>query len=217
MDDDIKAVIRHRIKERIPWDALISFCLPEVYIAGNSLNRANPNDIDLFPIRPEDFKTLPTDKRLICATPNALTYKLGDTAVQFCNFYHPSLIGLVDSFDFAHVQVGARVNLQDKTVGEVYYSDKWITAHCTGSTFYTGSDFPLSSLIRINKYIKREEFSGRGYIPSVINILSSIVERGFTNYADFKAQLDAVDLGLVDADLVGCNLMKLFELLRKDK
>jgi hypothetical protein len=217
MHDDVVKVIEHRIEERIPWDALISFAIPEVYIAGNSLNRANPNDIDLFPVNSDDFSFLADDKRIICKTPNASTYKLDNTIVQFCNFRHTTLALLVQSFDFAHVQIGAKINIQEHVISEVYYTDAWTTAHCTGSTFYTGGEFPLSSLIRINKYIKREEFSGKSYIPSVINILSSIVRRGFANYADFKNQLDAVDLGLVESDMRDCNLMGLFELLRRDK
>jgi hypothetical protein len=69
--------------------------------------------------------------------------------------------------------------------------------------------------MRLTKYAKRDHFPGRAYIPSIINILMDIIRRGFTSYDDFKDQLDAVDLGLVEKDLRGCDLRGLFDLLNK--
>ena len=80
-----------------------------------------------------------------------------------------------------------------------------------------GSQYPLASLIRLNKYVKQGAFGGKAYIPSALNILMVVIERGFKSYDDYKDQLDAVDLGLVERDVAGVNFMRLFNLLVKDE
>ena len=58
------------------------------------------------------------------------------------------------------------------------------------------------------------------YLMETLKVLRDIVSRGFTDYEDFKDQLDAVDLGLLPEDIKQLDndvLMDLFELLRKDK
>lgn len=71
--------------------------------------------------------------------------------------------------------------------------------------------------MRVVKYAKRDVFSGRSYVTSLINILVDVIKRGFEDYNDFKDQLDAVDLGLVDEDIKGSQIYELFCLLNKDK
>jgi hypothetical protein len=137
-----------------------------------------------------------------------------------CNFFHPSLKALVDSFDFAHIQIGAMVDIKCKCVEEIYYTEAYEKAHIIESTAYVHSEYPLSSLIRLVKYAKRDAFAGSSYIYSIITILKDIVERGFNDYEDFKEQLDAVDLGLLPEafnELDRGVLLDLFEVLRKDK
>jgi hypothetical protein len=218
---ELHETITYRIQKRIPWGALRKN-LPtvnSVYVAGNCLNRSNPNDIDLFPTRKDDFDSYGFEK-VLSKTPNALTVREDGTIIQLCNYHWDDLRDLVDSFDFAHVQIGAKIDIRHSVVEDIYYSDNWLLAHQIESTWFTGSAFPLSSLLRANKYIAREDFAGKSYIPSILDIITAIVTRGFTNYTDFKDKLDAVDLGLLPEDLSDINrdnLMKLFEALRRDK
>jgi hypothetical protein len=217
---DLNEIITHRINKRIPWEALDEvLTVNTVYVAGNCLNRSNPNDIDLFPVHDGDFTGYNSD-HVLSETPNAITIREDGAVIQLCNYHWNSLKELVDSFDFAHIQIGAKINIKTGGVEEIYCSDNWILAHQIESTWFTGSAFPLSSLIRSNKYIQREEFAGKSYIPSILDMITAIVTRGFDNYQDFKDQLDAVDLGLLPEDLNDANrgnLMKLFEALRRDK
>jgi hypothetical protein len=218
---NLDETIRYRIQKRIPWASLRGnlHTANSAYVAGNCLNRANPNDIDLFPVREGDFVAHDFEK-VLSKTPNALTVREDGVIIQLCNYHWNSLKELVDSFDFAHIQIGAKLDIRHSVVEEIYCSDNWMLAHQVESTWFTGSAFPLSSLIRANKYIQREEFAGKSYIPSILDMITSIVTRGFENYQDFKDQLDAVDLGLLPEDLNDTNrenLMKLFEALRRDK
>lgn len=217
---NLDETIRYRIKKRVPWEALQKLLtIDKVYIAGNCLNRSNPNDIDLFPVNRMDFLRYESD-HVLSRTPNAITVREDGVIIQLCDYHWPSLKELVDSFDFAHIQIGAKIDIRHSIVEEIYYSNNWVLAHQIESTWFTGSAFPLSSLIRSNKYIQREDFAGKSYIPSILDIITAIVTRGFKDYQDFKNQLDAVDLGLLPEDMNDANrdnLMKLFEALRRDK
>lgn len=217
----IKDIIEQRVKERVPFMLLEKLNLSEVYIAGNSLNRANPNDVDLYPVM-TSFDRIPLELytkngcRILSKTRNALTVLYESKVIQFINYHHPTLYQLVDSFDYAHIQIGALY--RNHEIAEVYYTSAWEEAHLSENTWYTHSEYPLSSLIRSFKYKERGTFSGNSHIFSVINILADIVERGFTSYNDFKDQLDAVDLGLVPEDFQGCQnvLFHLYTVLTKE-
>ena len=93
-------------------------------------------------------------------------------------------------------------------------------AMVTEKSYFTSSDYPLSSLIRLQKYVERGKFAGKSWIWDAIKILTAIIRRGFEDYEDFKDQLDAVDLGLLPEDFQGADnggvLADFFELLRRD-
>jgi hypothetical protein len=110
----------------------------------------------------------------------------------------PTLKELVNSFDFAHVQVGVRFggNGEPPHVDGVYFSDDFVSSNVERGTYYTGSEYPTSSLVRMGKYSSRGKFSKKEYLMSTLKILSDIVNRGFRDYDDFKDQMDAIDLGL---------------------
>lgn len=215
--DAISDVIMHRASERIPFDELRKIGVTHFYVGGNSLNRGAPNDIDIYPIGTMSFFDLEFQGiPLLSQTKNATTLRLGGKIVQLCNYPKPSLKNLVDSFDYAHIQVGAEV--KDKDIVAVYFTEAWADAHLLEDTWFTGSEYPLSSLLRAFKYQERGDFAGKSYISSVLSIVCAVVERGFTSYEDFKDQLDAVDLGLVpeDFDEVGrADLQRLYDVLTK--
>ena len=182
------------------------------YMAGGCFQKV-VHDIDLFPIQPNDFDGIIHDLKdyIVFSSANAITVKYNDLIVQFCRYYHNSLKELVDSFDFAHCQIGAEINYKTH-VEKIYYSDKYVDWKMTDEDEYCGTDYPLASLIRSYKY--KETFLGKNYKREVIKILTDIIKRGFDNYKDFKDQLDAVDLAYFEDNE---ELLELFELLRKDK
>lgn len=190
------------------------------YIAGGCFDGSKPiADIDVYSasIAPIHYVC-----EAICNSRNAATYKASPWNVQVCNYYKPSLKALVDSFDFAHVQAGVHVRMSTFgfcSIQDVYYTADYTSAHVMHTTWYTGSEYPLSSLIRCAKYLREGRLSKGTYIRELIKILKDVIDRGFVDYEDFKDQLDAVDLGLVPEELEKLDfdeLMRLFALLRKN-
>jgi len=216
---DFKDMVKGRIEKRLR--PVIDILPKEFYLAGNCLNRSEPKDLDLFPT----YKSQPfniDNKYVVLNTKNAITAKYDNKIIQFCHYYHESLKKLVTSFDFAHVQIGAEVKIVHNTiqVKEIYYTKAYEDSKLREGSFYTGSEYPLSSLVRLVKYQNRNYFAGRSYIGEIIKILANIVQRGFKDYDDFKDQLDAVDLGMVPEDLKDSDfseLMTLYELLTCDE
>jgi len=185
------------------------------YIGGNSLNRQKSfSDIDIFPIKGKSIDVNSGEK--ICATKNATTYKSNNYLLQVCNYKKESLQDLVDSFDYAHIQIGAEI--QNFNIIDIYCTDNYINYNVIGDSTFVSSEYPVSSLIRSSKYFKKGQISKGQLIYSQLIALTDIIERGFIDYDDFKDQLDAVDLGLLPEELddVGqSKLVTLFKLLEK--
>ena len=218
MNNKFENVIRQRICQRVPLNKFSAAGIHEFYVAGNSLNKLAPNDIDIFPI--ESLFTRDQASRLgniVSETKNAITVKVnldenlthqngaeqneihsfGKTiTVQLCNYQHKDLITLVNSFDFSHIQIGAKISVGE-SIDQIYYTNEYSESKLCQSTEYTGSEYPLSSLIRAFKYAKRGDFSGNSHIFSVFKVLVDIVGRGFKDYQDFKNKLDAIDYDYV--------------------
>lgn len=222
---NLKSIIRHRVESRFPLKDFLNCNIKQFYIGGNSLNRTNPNDIDIFPIEgdfdPAEAKKVGT---VVCETKNAITVKTKDGVVlQFCNYVRPNLKSLVRSFDFSHIQIGCTCKITESKTIEVtdsYFTKAYLYSKLEENTAFQASEYPLSSLVRSYKYMKRGDFANKSYIWSMFKIITSIVKRGFKDYPDFKNQLDAVDLGLIPEDFKDLEykeLMDLFEALRKDK
>ncbi len=165
----------------------------KIYIAGGAMISSEPNDIDIYISSAIDYPSLKQELLLanatiISDTNNALTIKLNHHTIQFCYSWKEELKELIESFDFAHIKLGACCYLKQTAI-ELYFSKDYETATLIGSSFYTGSEYPLSSFIRILKYIKRGFFSGKSYIPELIKILSDIIQRGYTDHEDLKAHI----------------------------
>lgn len=205
-EEKICIKLAQRIEARMPFAKKIYDAVGSFYVAGNSLNEEVPNDFDVYPVWEHQFDDVRNkigEDNVVCVTKNAVTAKIDGHTVQFCNYFKPSLDELLESFDFAHVQVGARFTkaLDGSPISNVDFTPNWLVAKSTGQTFYTHSEYPISSLIRINKYIKRGNYIGKSYIKDVILILTDILDRGIADYEDFKDQLDAIDLSLLGDDV----------------
>ena len=215
-----------KLIEKVPLKSFRKQGILDLYLAGNSLN-AVPGDIDLFPCGEKPFpsslsRNFPNAWKLVSSTKNATTM-VGPkkTVIQLCNFVHPTLIELVKSFDFSHIQVGVWFNLRGTPprIELIYYSTNWLRFRALGDSQFEGSAYPLSSLVRLFKYRSRREISRGRSLHSVFEILEAIVSRGVEDYEDFKDQIDAVDLGLLPEELEsleGETLHNLFNLLRRD-
>lgn len=184
------------------------------YLAGGSLCGDEVHDFDLYPVCGDSFdvkeiqakiaESRGNDAVVVYKSPNALTVRLlaENQIVQFCSYRKPSLDALVDSFDFSHIQVGIafRGNGCAPFHEHVYYTDAFVLANVTRKTVYTGSEYPLSSLVRLFKYHKRGKLNKTETTQAVMKIVKDIIDRGYENYEDYKNQLDAVDLGYPDME-----------------
>lgn len=223
----IKDVIRERMDTRLKsLYSAIAICLSYHYdgyfVAGNSCNASAPHDFDVYPWG-DDFDFREIKSRIesvggyvIIETRNALTVNIDGNIIQFCNYNKHDLISLVESFDFAHIQVGVAVSIKwgpDRydysDIKYVEYTDNWQRAHMLETTWYTGSDYPLSSLLRTVKYFQRGTYANKfEYKKDIINILNNIISRGYKDYQDYKDQLAAIDLLLLEPEEneAACNL-----------
>lgn len=223
----IRDVIRERMDNRLKnVYSAIAICLSYKYqgyfVAGNGCNAAAPHDFDLYPCcnNKFDFEGIKSriksvDGYVIIETRNALTVNIGGKTIQFCNYWKPDLSSLIESFDFAHVQIGVAVSIEWRPgeghddrggydcsyIKYVEYTDNWQRAHMLETTWYTGSDYPLSSLLRTVKYFQRGAYANKfEYKKDIINILNNIISRGYKDYQDYKDQLAAIDLLLLEPE-----------------
>lgn len=228
--EQLKEEVIKRIGFRINCnrEAFAKLELNEFYVAGGALLPAEPNDFDLFPVKENDFDRLfkygnvkrgdttrgciPQITTRVWETSNAVTYNIDGVKIQLCKFWNESLIDTVERFDFTHCKLGAkferikgRLTPMFQPV-DVYVSEDFIRYKILGYSEYTGvheKDYPLSSLLRVFKYIKR------GYIRSsydvIFKILEGILERGYKSEEDFKSQLDGIDVGIEEAQQLDAN------------
>ena len=198
---------------------LLSYGYDEFWIAGSSLLKPVPNDFDIYAPDGFDFKDIKERAKsfdnvtVLWESRNALTVLINGTKVQFCNYKKPTLGQLIESFDFAHVQIGIKVEINWEP-GEpedgggyagVHYSKVITTAAWNNAMFeqqskFTGSEYPLSSLLRVHKYRQRDWLSAQQSKTDILKTLAAIIRRGYENYDDFKDQLMAVDLRLLEPE-----------------
>lgn len=228
---DEKEMLRKRILRRIQplSQYLYNVGLRKFFVAGGALNVSAPKDIDIFFKDEKMFPTIPPED-IVNETRSAITVNQEGCIVQFCRYYEPSLKDLVSSFDFSHIKQGATIVLDQggATFGwsilveihEIFVHPDRYQAGVIGSGFYTGGDYPLSSLFRLFKYWKRDQITDEYRTWSLIQILIRIVDRGFVDYEDFLDQLEAMDLHILpeEWELVGHDVFKdLYELLKKTR
>lgn len=184
----------------------------QYFIAGSCISTDDINDIDIYPAGESEF-IIPIVNRINTRSLNSVTIAC-NPPLQFCHYKKSDLSTLINSFDFSHVQAGAHV--QDRAIKAITWTDSYLYAGASRTSDFEGSEYPLSSAIRLLKYHKRGEISQRGAMVAMLKIIEAIVARGFKDYNDFKDQLDAVDLGLVPKDIEAVNntgLKELFERL----
>lgn len=210
---DVENEIANTITKRafkLDFDTVYSLIGQRPFLlAGGALCGDEVRDFDLYPDE-EDGQPFslqevanavrkPASKAtLLFESKNALTVKLHKSGqvVQFCAYSKRSLKELVESFDFSHIQVGIRFrgNGCAPYHEHVFYTDAFVVANVTRRTAYTGSEYPLSSLMRLFKYHKRGKLTKYETARESMKILKDVLTRGYENYEDYKNQLDAIDL-----------------------
>lgn len=212
--DDLRKILASRAKKCIALsgDLLLT---GEYIIAGSCIATNQIRDIDVFPVWLKEF-SIPKDN-IITESPNATTISNDNgPVIQFCKYEWNSLENLLKSFDFAHLQAGVKIS--DGFVQEIKWTDEFLYAHAASTSSFTGSEYPLSSLLRLLKYHKRDEISEQSAMVAVLDIILAVISRGFNGWEDFKRQLDAIDLNLIpeqQEELDIDNLRRLFDVLNK--
>ena len=224
VDDEIKKTIANRAY-KLDFDTVYKLVEDHPFIlAGGSLCGDEVHDYDVYPDECSKFGFDDLERKvgemqdkaeIVFKSPNAITVKLidKDQIVQFCKYSKPSLEELVKSFDFSHVQVGIgfRGNGCGPFYEHVYYTDAFVISNVTRRTVYTGSEYPLSSLMRLMKYNKRGKLTRAETIRAAASILKDVIDRGYKDDADFKNQMDAIDLSIPDMKEASDLYTSLFE------
>jgi hypothetical protein len=195
-------------KENEPW-FLSTFGLPNKTIIEGMHRRIRGKKINYC--------------KVLAETPNSLTFTHIDInkPIQFCRYYKGSLIELVKSFDFNNIQCGVVFQRCDDddghyTIHDYYYTDDYEKFAVTGEITYTGTEYPLSSLIRLGK----QRTTRRETIQMTVVILADLLKRKFDDYGDFLDQLDAIDLSLAMENVNSKThdaLLTIFNELARDK
>lgn len=175
-------------------------------LAGGAVCGDKVSDFDLYAVKGHEFdlgaielKAEGLDAETLARTRNALTVELPNRqVVQFCRYCRPSLEELVKSFDFTHIQAGITFPGygDGPNSGDAYCTEGFIAAALTRSTEYVASEYPFSSIVRVGKYLARGRLTRVGAAKAVAKALADFLRHGFRDYADFKDQLDAIDLSL---------------------
>jgi hypothetical protein len=218
MDNKLKQEFRLRATQRMRGavrDYLLSKHIKSVVLAGGGLLKEF-DDLDLYPTQQSQsvFELVANDVLGVKKNDlNAATITIEGKKVQLCKYYKPTLRALVDSFDFTHCQIGVWMNLENNLTA-FYCSEGFQRDMALQTTTYTGSDYPLSSLIRIPKVVKKIGLDRRESTNLTISVLANLVKRGFDNYRDFLDQLKAVDVHYIPENTG--DLLDIYWALTKD-
>lgn len=203
---EVRRVITRRAY-RLDYKTVYSLIGENPFIlAGGAVCGDKVSDFDLYAVKGHEFdlgaielKAEGLDVKTLAWTRNALTVELPNRqVVQFCRYCRPSLEELVKSFDFTHIQAGITFPGygDGPSPGDAYCTEGFIAAALTGSTKYVASEYPFSSIVRAGKYLARGRLTRVGAAQAVARAMADFLRRGFKDYADFKDQLDAIDLSL---------------------
>ena len=216
MDKQLYDTLKERAKRLKVAERIGAIVGGSFLLAGGALTKDdNPKDFDIYgvekPIVIDSLHYLHTVKE----TRNAVTARIDGQVVQFCKYHKPTPQELVESFDFAHCMAGAVFSESGELLDVVYAASFEVYERIGGSTWYTGSEYPLSSLMRCMKFQKRGLFHDYDYKPSVINILCDIIKRGFKDNADYYDQCASISEAFAMIGSIGST--ELFALLVKSE
>lgn len=215
-----ETILRERARRLLDPKVIAGILEQPFVLAGGAMRSAEPRDYDIFGYdRPIDLSEVEwrcrerTDTIVVTTTDNAVTVDRKGQIIQFCKHFKPTALGLVESFDFSHVQAGAVFDGEGRIETFVCTSAFEDVELYHATPYYTGSEYPLSSLARLVKFKARGDFLPRGddyFIAEIMAIFCDIVRRGFTGEEDFCAQCAAISASFEYVDPT-----ELYDLLKK--
>jgi hypothetical protein len=172
-----------------------------------------PNGINLSQVSDSLNRRL-SQWKVLSITQNAVTAEHYGQIIQFCSYGKETPEELIRSFDFSHCQA-ATVFDSNGSLERVVYTVRFATFANDGCTDYTGSEYPLASLMRCAKFISRGVITTPEiWKPMIMDIVTDIVSRGFEDEDDFSDQCSSISESFKD---MNTDADELFFLLRRSK
>jgi len=173
MTSHARNIIKGRILPRLnDKTGLLHECIKNkrFWVAGGALTQ-NGTDIDVF--CPEPWIVLFDKLTAVSKTRNAITVKLDNNLIQFCNYSAPCLKTLLESFDFAHCQIGCEVISHNNgwDIVDVVWTEDYTLSRVLDSSWFIDTNYPLSSLARNGKYYKKGVFTRSTYIRNMVDFM----------------------------------------------
>lgn len=168
-------------------------------LAGGALSSDDPpKDFDIYcreginisQIR--DWLQISPKWNILSKTKNAITADHYGQIIQFCAYHKDTVKELIESFDFSNCQAAAVFDING-AISRTVYTDRFIAFVYDGFIQYTGSEYPLASLMRCAKLISRGVIKKpQRWKPIILDIVTDIVRRGFVDEDDFSDQCDSI-------------------------
>lgn len=175
VDNHFEESSRNEVKENIcvAGGSICSLIMDEI-----------PKDYDFyFKSNPTKYAKLIKKELIVFETNNALTLK-GD--FQIITKFSGGPRQVVEKFDFAHAAC-----YYDYASKELYVHPKTYQSIATKSLIYVGSEYPLASLFRVNKFIKRGWNISLGYLLKLVMDINKLM---LSEPNVLKEQLEGIDI-----------------------
>lgn len=188
-------------------------------LAGGALSSDNPpKDFDIFLPEGKDIsqvKDLLQSERpewgILAETKNAITAERYGQIIQFCTYRKETPEKLIDSFDFSNCQAAAVFDSKG-SIERIVYTEMFVKFVYDGFVQYTGSEYPLASLMRCAKFISRGVIKkSKRWKPIILDIITDIVRRGFKDEEDFSDQCSSVSESFIEMNNEARELFELLE------
>lgn len=214
--DDLITFRAQRLKHP---EEIAAFLGSGFILAGGALSSDNPpKDFDIF--LPEGIYISQVQDLIqsewpkwgvLSETKNAVTADHRGQIIQFCAYRKETPEKLIESFDFSNCQAAAvfdRNGALERTV----YTKMFATFVYGGLVQYTGSEYPMASLMRCAKFISRGVIKKSGrWKPIILDIITDIVRRGFKDEEDFRDQCSSISDSFIDMNNGASELFELLE------
>lgn len=187
----LETVLTQRALRRItpPVSAyLLGHGIRDVRLAGGALLHGAAKDLDFWPSADQD--AMKAWKRVVGESRYPVCRRVEDgTMVQLCMVEGRSLVELVESFDFAHCQVGVDV-MHTKDNGWGVYAVHWTQhfecAMIAQGTYYTGGESAVNSLARVNGVAEKLRLDRGETRALILQVVEDVLKDPAGNLEKFK-------------------------------
>lgn len=196
---DANAVYANRVRSRLSPGIVGLFKvagIDKVILAGGGLLR-DFDDLDFYPAPDKDGRKfseqwgqlLDNLSKTHGETKNAVSLVVDGVKVQLCRYSKPTVTELLESFDYAHCQIGGLIHfgMACSHVVDIEFTDNFKEAMTAQSTWYTGSRFPLSSMMRLPKVAQKIGLTQKEIQVITFQIVKDLQENGFEDDEEYDA------------------------------